>query len=395
MNRPRVQRTWGLFSKLICLLLCYNFFCTTFTYSAQCKPVTNGKLPTSAFVMPTIFWNPRNPLFYCPGKGINTINVRINDYIRLVCQKPGRLIDWHDSLTVPNTEMHGVAYMTENEAQFGQCIADASLKPLLTCSDPVNGNLYRTVRLAQHSGSSSDPLFVPGRTYYLLDTSTGESSSLNKRAGGRCNSSTGLNMNNMKLKIRVCPEGEAGTAKCPVCLTGTCYNYGCGTYSEWKNTDYNKTVNGSCVRVQNRVCDYNGGLCDGPSDKLVKAANSSCHGSGSNPKLDFNTTVTRIHKCAVVCKKICMNGNLNCSEEQKRIVVNESLCNVTSSTPAAGGRYVDESKMVSMVAGMFVLSLLATGITGMFVGILGAMIFVKKYQVQKPHHEGPRDKMLT
>jgi len=51
--------------------------------------------------------------------------------------------------------------------------------------------------------------------------------------------------------------------------------------------------------------------------------------------------------------------------------------------------------MVSMVAGMFVLSLLATGITGMFVGILGAMIFVKKYQVQKPHHEGPRDKMLT
>jgi len=62
--------------------------------------------------------------FYCPGKGINTINVRINDYIRLVCQKPGRLIDWHDSLTVPNTEMHGVAYMTENEAQFGQCIAD-------------------------------------------------------------------------------------------------------------------------------------------------------------------------------------------------------------------------------------------------------------------------------
>ena len=39
---------------------------------------------------------------------------------------------------------------------------------MLTCNAPVSGNVYRTVRLAQHSGSSSDPLFVPGRTYYFF-----------------------------------------------------------------------------------------------------------------------------------------------------------------------------------------------------------------------------------
>ena len=44
----------------------------------------------------------------------------------------------------------------------------ASLSQMLTCNNPVHGNVFRTVRLSQHSGSTSDPLFVPGRTYYFF-----------------------------------------------------------------------------------------------------------------------------------------------------------------------------------------------------------------------------------
>ena len=56
-------------------------------------------------------------------------------------------------------------------------------------------------------------------------TATGFSSGLENRAGGRCSSSGG-DTYEMKLKLRVCPKGEAGTAKCPVCMDSACYNSG-------------------------------------------------------------------------------------------------------------------------------------------------------------------------
>ena len=37
---------------------------------------------------------------------------------------PGRFFDSRDSLDIPVTEMYDNAYMTENETQFNQCIAD-------------------------------------------------------------------------------------------------------------------------------------------------------------------------------------------------------------------------------------------------------------------------------
>jgi len=70
-------------------------------------------------------------------------------------------------------------------------------------------------------------------------------------------------MYNMKLKIRVCPEGEAGTAKCPVCLTGTCYNYGMLAFlfilwvgkCSFDGTEYYDQYNGIDDWFANTYCD--------------------------------------------------------------------------------------------------------------------------------------------
>ena len=49
-----------------------------------------------------------------------------------------------------------------------RCLCLGSWLFLLKCSDPVNTNMYRTVRIAQHSGSDADPLFTYNTTYYVF-----------------------------------------------------------------------------------------------------------------------------------------------------------------------------------------------------------------------------------
>jgi len=229
MDGSRVEKVWLIKSCIVFHIVVYVLL---FPDTLDCRVPA---LPSSSVVMPTIFWDPTNPLFNCPSKGINTINVRTNDYFRVACPKTGRRIDYDKDSTISTADMYGIVYLTDNGAQANQCISDASMRKLVTCNDPVSSNIYRTVRLAQHSGSSSDPLFVPGRTYYLFSTGTGTLAGINNVAGGRCNSSTGSFRYNMIVKLRVCLHVEAGTPKCPICLSASCYVNGCGTYGAWND----------------------------------------------------------------------------------------------------------------------------------------------------------------
>ena len=59
----------------------------------------------------------------------------------------------------------------------------------------------------------------------IVATATGKLSGMNNRVGGRC-SSARKHEYKMRLIIKVCPYGEAGTASCPICMTAACYNHG-------------------------------------------------------------------------------------------------------------------------------------------------------------------------
>ena len=54
---------------------------------------------------------------------------------------------------------------------------------------------------------------------------------------------------------------------------------GCGTYSEWKETNRYQRIDNKCHIVHKRSCDYLGGSCEGPSEKLVETDIANCVGS--------------------------------------------------------------------------------------------------------------------
>lgn len=70
--------------------------------------------------------------------------------------------------------------------------------------------------------------FVVFMSYCFIATGTGHRRDQNNRVGGRClghKEKLGY-VYEMKLIIKVCADGEAGTEKCPICMTAACYNKG-------------------------------------------------------------------------------------------------------------------------------------------------------------------------
>ncbi|XP_065068141.1 uncharacterized protein LOC135693539 isoform X4 [Rhopilema esculentum] len=223
-------------------LLAAAIFWTFFTLVVNEEVPTDRKdVPRYSFLMPAIIWDPRNPLFNCPSRGINTINVRMNDYVIFGCPAEGKNLEWFDSASTLHSEMYENGFLTENKTLLDQCNATSFSKKFLNCNNPKSP-IFRTIRVAQMVASDDEPIFAYNKEYYLFGTGTGRVGDIDQRQGGRCagQDSSGYPIHKLRLKLKVCAEGEAGTANCPICLTADCYNKGCGNITSENTTHYHK-----------------------------------------------------------------------------------------------------------------------------------------------------------
>ena len=60
--------------------------------------------------------------------------------------------------------------------------------------------------------------------------------------------------------------------------TSAHFTSGCGTYSDWKKTNKYQRLNNNCSIVYQRTCDFSGGSCYGPPNKVEQTDVSKCSG---------------------------------------------------------------------------------------------------------------------
>ncbi|XP_065067637.1 uncharacterized protein LOC135693174 isoform X2 [Rhopilema esculentum] len=341
-------------------------------------------VPKFSFLMPAIVWDPRNPLFNCPSRGINTINVRMNDYVIFGCPAEGKNLEWFDSASTLHSEMYENGFLTENKTLLDQCNATSFSKKFLNCNNPKSP-IFRTIRVAQMVASDDEPIFAYNKEYYLFGTGTGRVGDIDQRQGGRCagQDNSGYPIHKLRLKLKVCAEGEDGTAKCPICLTAACYNNGCGNYSAWNRTQKYVVKGKSCFEVYNRKCDNVGGSCDGPSEKLVPANVSSCMVAERSFVSNNNTCYSVLSNfCDEVSSGFDSANITKCNSTQIWTKAETNKCKKsTQHGPDSMSLKGEENGVVSVVLLVFVVCLISPLIIGIAIGLcLGWVLARKKFR---------------
>ncbi|XP_032231592.1 ephrin-B1 [Nematostella vectensis] len=142
--------------------------------------------------LPTILWNPENPIFENLRNKPRTVLMK--DKLTFLCPNLG---DYEIQTNTQHSKDHQYAsiYMVD-EAGYNNCNATGA-KKILTCSDPM-ALKFKTVLIQEIAPTNNIPEFTKGKTYYFIDTSSGTSNTIDSLNGGRCA------QNKLKLKIYVC-----------------------------------------------------------------------------------------------------------------------------------------------------------------------------------------------
>lgn len=191
-------------------------------------------------ILPSILWNPSNPLFDLLGNSAR--NVMPSDQLPILCPTPYQY-------PVKMNNFYSRDRLFENlflvdKAGFDGCNATMGQK-ILDCKDPVN--IVQTTLVFQPA-SASGPSFKQGKEYYFINTASGLEDSLHNFVGGRCGAGK------MKLKIYVC-KGASDSK----CKDGNDVVH--GGWSDWS-----QCKDGLQTRSCDSPCQANGGIpCIGDS----------------------------------------------------------------------------------------------------------------------------------
>lgn len=113
--------------------------------------------------------------------------------------------------SISKEELYENLWMVDKPA-YDACTVDTSKvghKLLLRCSRPLQLQ-YLSIAFRRFSAEVNGLVFLPGKDYYFIATSTGRERSLDKTSGGRCLT------HNMRIKIHVCND-----ANDPGCTTAS------------------------------------------------------------------------------------------------------------------------------------------------------------------------------
>lgn len=314
---------------------------------------------TGAEFMPAINWSPRNPIFDCPSRGINTLLVKMGDDVSLVCPNMFGMTRTQNGRLNNFQYMENIFYVEPEKANDALTCNVTGYTPFLDCTKPTEsyGEIFR---IAEYSPVRA-PLFHYGKLVYLIGTGDGTTQGLKNRVGGRCNTveTTPELTFKMILKVRACTYDEEHVYKnCTVCRTVGCYNYGCALYNSWQDWTYYRNVSqmiadgaspgyakqlseisqeNQCIRRRRRTCSKVQIGCDGPSEEVE---NAPCPVVPAIPNYQNCTAwanVTGIYRnstdrCFISNYRNCSVGNL----EKMNIPqwkLSETVCPITTMAP--------------------------------------------------------------
>ncbi|WP_257281309.1 hypothetical protein [Endozoicomonas sp. ISHI1] len=155
----------------------------------------------------SIFWD--WPLF---SHEVNTtLYVRLGSQINIICPNFDIVTKKRVYYRQAHT-MYDNAWLVYNKTSYDDCRVDNKYDPdarIFLCKDPLN-----LIRLKlpfyppEYSQEPGDEAFEGGKDYYLISTSDGSESSINRREGGHCLT------HNMRIRIHICKESGDPDPSC-------------------------------------------------------------------------------------------------------------------------------------------------------------------------------------
>ncbi|EDO47804.1 predicted protein [Nematostella vectensis] len=183
----------------------------------------------------SIVWSPQNPIF--SGTAIKCVIPKSK--MTIVC--PTQALVVQDSPLIPPKEQLYENIWLVNRGSYDSCnisTADSEKRLLLRCDTPLVLKWY-TLIFQEQSATAQGLEFVPEREYYFIATSTGDKSSLDSTAGGRCSSSR------MRLQIHICRDVDdihcKSEAQCQALLNKEESTVAPATTTQYHPTDDNFT----------------------------------------------------------------------------------------------------------------------------------------------------------
>jgi len=157
--------------------------------------------------LPTIRWDPRNPLFFedkCMKGGYPHMYADIASVAFFSCPNVAQT-NWVSNKYLSSKVLYENLFIVSKD-EFESCEVkklSSTTKQLLLCDSEKKFEVkYLKFKFSSIAASSREISFKVNSTYYFIATSTGEKDQLNNRVGGRCKDI------GMKLAITICPLGS-------------------------------------------------------------------------------------------------------------------------------------------------------------------------------------------
>ncbi|NP_001296677.1 uncharacterized LOC100210581 [Hydra vulgaris] len=196
-------------------------------------------------ILPTIYWDPINPLFACE----NTIQVEYDDVLNFKCRDSS--IPYSQSIDDTDILYENAYFLGTNQYMYDTCNATDASEQILNCNGGTNSiDSYRMV-FSKYSPSGKST-FKDGETYYIIGTGFRFKPNLANLINGSCNYVYKSGQYKLRLKIYVCSPEET----CKKCNSDACYFKDCQVDCTSWETNYLQLIksNNSCVSLQTRNC---------------------------------------------------------------------------------------------------------------------------------------------
>ncbi|XP_047133743.2 uncharacterized LOC100210581 isoform X3 [Hydra vulgaris] len=196
-------------------------------------------------ILPTIYWDPINPLFACE----NTIQVEYDDVLNFKCRDSS--IPYSQSIDDTDILYENAYFLGTNQYMYDTCNATGASEQILNCNSGKNSIDSYTMVFSKYSPSGKST-FKDGETYYIIGTGFRFKPNLTNLINGSCNYVYKSGQYKLRLKIYVCSPEET----CKKCNSDACYFKDCQVDCTSWETNYLQLIksNNSCVSLQTRTC---------------------------------------------------------------------------------------------------------------------------------------------
>ncbi|XP_065647692.1 uncharacterized LOC100210581 isoform X5 [Hydra vulgaris] len=196
-------------------------------------------------ILPTIYWDPINPLFACE----NTIQVDYDDVLNFKCRDSST--PYSQSIDDTDILYENAYFLGTNQYMYNTCNATGASEQILNCNGGTNSIDSYKMTFSKYSPSGK-LTFKDGETYYIIGTGFRVQSNLANLINGSCNKVDTRGQYKLRLKIYVCSLKET----CKKCSSDACYFKDCQVDCTSWETSYSQLINSnnSCVSLQTRTC---------------------------------------------------------------------------------------------------------------------------------------------